>query len=152
MKRSRGEKKNFVDVNHARYDDQKAVLEKINRDGLCPFCTENLFRYHHEEILKEGKFWILTYNQWPRENTKVHLLAIYKSHVEALSQMDPESGHELLEYLSWAEKKFNVLGGAFAIRFGETTYSGATVKHIHAQFMVPDKDKPNNEPVRFKIG
>jgi hypothetical protein len=39
-----------------------------------------------------------------------------------------------------------------AMRFGETKYSAGTVKHLHAQFIVPDVDQPDFEPVRIKIG
>ncbi len=150
MKKSKS--KEFVDLRFARFDDQRAVMEQIIKDGGCPFCPENLSKYHKQEILKVGKYWILTYNQWPRENTKHHLLAIYKPHAEKLSDISAEAGKEFFELMVWAEVKFKVKGGAFAVRFGDSTYSAATVKHIHAQFMVPDIGKKGYEPVRFKIG
>jgi dihydrofolate reductase len=142
----------FVDLKHARFDDQRQVMEQIIKDGLCPFCMENLFKYHKKKVLKNGKYWLLTYIQWPRDNTRVHLLAIYKPHAEKLSEIKPIAGKELLEFLAWAEKKFKVKGGAFAIRFGDSDYSAASVKHIHAQFIVPDVEKEGFEPVRFKVG
>jgi diadenosine tetraphosphate (Ap4A) HIT family hydrolase len=142
----------FVDMGHARFDDQKAVMEQILRDGKCPFCMENLFQYHKMPVLKDGKFWVLTYIQWPRENTRVHLLLIYKQHAVKLSEIDREAAQEFFEFVTWAEQEFGVRGGLFFMRFGETEYSGGSVYHLHAQYVVPDKENPQHDPVRFKTG
>lgn len=144
----------FVDLDNAREDEQKKVMKQIIAAGHCPFCLENLKKYHQQPILKDGKFWILTVNQWPYRHTKLHLLAIYKTHVENLAGLDPEAGKELFEILQWAEKKYQVPGGGFVIRFGDTNYSAGTVAHIHAQFLMPDITDPtyNEKPVRIKIG
>jgi len=145
-------KKVYVDLAHARTPDQLAVMSRITAEGVCPFCPENLAKYHHKEIIREGKFWVLTLTQWPKSNTRIHLLAIYKFHAETLSEMNPQAGVELFELLTWAEAFFKVIGGMFFLRFGESSYSGASVKHLHVQFVVPDMGKPDFEPVRFKVG
>jgi len=147
-------KKQFVDLDNARIDEQKKVMREIIDADHCPFCLSNLKKYHKQPIIKEGQFWLLTKNQWPYENTKIHLLAIYKTHAEKLADLDPAAGQELLELMQWAEKQFNVPGGAFAIRFGDTNYSAGTVAHIHAQFICPDIHHPSydQKPVKLKIG
>ena len=127
-------------------------MSKITQDKCCPFCPENLTLYHKKPILKKGTYWILTTNQWPYENSKVHLLAIYTTHAETLTEMNPEAGKELVELFQWAEREYSVPGGAFALRFGETIHSAGTVRHLHAQFIQPDRESPNYKPVRFKIG
>lgn len=142
----------FVDLDNAREDEQRAVMEQIINAGHCPFCRENLAKYHKKEILQEGRFWLLTENQWPYDFTKVHLLAIYKEHAENLSELNPKSGEELLRLMQWAEKQYQVPGGAWAMRFGSTEYSAGTVNHIHVQFISPDISDPDYECVRLKIG
>ncbi len=144
----------FVDLDNARVEEQRQVMRDIIAAGHCPFCRDNLDKYHKQPILKEGIFWFLTYNQWPYENTKLHLLAIYKNHAEKLSELDPAAGQELIQILQWAEKEFNVPGGAFAVRFGDTNYSAGTVAHIHAQYIWPDIHHPNykQKPVKIKVG
>ncbi len=142
----------FVDIENARVDEQKQVMKEIIDQGHCPFCLENLRLYHKKPILKEGKFWVLTPNQWPYDNTRVHLLAISTTHVETLGELNPEAGSELIELLSWAEKEYQAAGGGFAVRFGDTNYSAGTVKHLHAQFIIPDIEKKDFVPVRLKIG
>ncbi len=146
------QKNEHIDISNARLDEQKAVMQNIMDAGHCPFCKENLAKYHTEEILKEGTYWLLTYNRWPYEHTRVHLLLIYKEHVTDLAGLDPQSGEELLAFTQWAQQEFGVAGGGLAMRFGDTRYSAGTVAHIHAQFICPDLDDPTYEPVRIKIG
>lgn len=142
----------FVDMDNARLDEQRAEMEKIIAAGHCPFCAENLHLYHKAKNLKEGKYWLVTYNQWPYENTKMQLLAIYRMHAERLQDIDPAAGEELLRFFAEIEKEYQIPGGGLAMRFGDTNYSAGTVKHIHAQFIWPDIEKPDFQPVRFKIG
>jgi len=145
-------KKKFVDIDNAREDDQRQVMKDIIKADHCPFCEENLKKYHKQPILKTGKYWILTNNQWPYKDTKVHFLIIYKEHATKLSELDSNSGKELLDFVKWAEKEYKVLGGGWVMRFGDTSYSAGTVNHIHAQFIQPDINMPDFKPVRIKLG
>lgn len=144
----------FVDLDNTRLDEQRAVMRDILDADHCPFCQENLQKYHKQPVLKDGKYWLLTTNQWPYEHTKLHLLLIYKAHIEKLGEIDPEAGAELIELAQWAEKEYVMPGGGLAIRFGNTNYSAGTVAHLHAQLLQPDIDAPNydEKPVKIKIG
>lgn len=145
-------KQQFVDIDNARKDDQKKVMREIIDADHCPFCIENLKKYHKQPILKQGEYWVITQNQWPYDHTKVHLLAIYNKHVENLANLEPESGKELLELMQWAEQKYKVPGGGFSMRFGDTNYSAGTINHLHVQFIQPDLNSPDYKPVRIKLG
>jgi diadenosine tetraphosphate (Ap4A) HIT family hydrolase len=142
----------FVDLENARVEEQRQEMQRIIEAGHCPFCPENVHLYHKQPNLKDGRFWFVTKNQWPYENVKLQLLAIYKSHAENLQELDPDAGEELLRFFAEIEKEMGVPGGAFAMRFGDTTHSAGSVKHIHAQFIWPDIEKPGFKSVRFKIG
>ena len=145
-------KNQHVDLDNARQDDQRAVMQEIIAADHCPFCRENLEKYHKQPILREGTYWLVTHNQWPYKFTKLHLLFIYKSHVTHLPEIDPEAGRELIELAQWAQAEYDVPGGGLAMRFGDTDYSAGTVAHLHAQFLVADIDAEGYEPVRIKIG
>jgi diadenosine tetraphosphate (Ap4A) HIT family hydrolase len=135
------EQNRFINISSVRRDDQKKVMEKINEEGHCPFCRENLDKYHKNPIIKEGKFWLLTENQWPYEKVKHQLLAIYKTHVEHLKDLDPEAGQELFEMFAEETKKRNIPGGGVAMRFGSNPLLGgygSSVLHIHAHLVEPD--------------
>lgn len=150
-----GENK-FINMSSIRREDQKKVMEEIKKEGHCPFCKENLEKYHKNPILKEGKFWILTDNQWPYEKIKHQLLAIYKNHIEHIEEMDPEAGKELLEMFIEESKKRKMKGGGLAMRFGsdpEHGNYGSSVLHIHAHLIEPDLEKlDDTEAWRFKFG
>lgn len=138
-----------------RRDDQRRVMEEIKRAGHCPFCRENLSKYHKNPILKEGRFWLLTDNQWPYENIKHQVLAIYKTHIEHLEEMDPEAGKELIELFAEETKRRKITGGGVAIRFGSSKYGnyGSSVLHIHAHLIEPNLETlGETESWKFKFG
>ena len=147
-------KNTHIDLDNARVKEQKKVMTNILQADHCPFCSENLKKYHRKPIIKETKYWILTKNQWPYQHTQLHLLAIYKNHKTNLADLKPEAGQELIKLFQWVEKEYNVPGGGFVMRFGDTDYSAGTVAHIHAQFLVPDIHHPSylEKPVKVKIG
>ncbi len=142
----------FVDIDNTREKEQVEVMEQIIETGECPFCLENLKKYHRTPIIKETDHWIFTRNAWPYDNTREHFLVILKTHKESLSELSPEEGADYFALVGWAEKEFEIPGGGLAMRFGDTNYSAGTVKHLHAQLIVPDVGKPGFQPTRFKIG
>ncbi len=142
-------------MGNERLPEQRTIMEKIDKAGICPFCSEHFSKYHKQPILKKTKHWLLTKNQWPYENTRVHLLAIYRTHAEQLKDLTPIAGTELVSLLQWAEKKFKIAGGGFGMRFGDSAINGGTVRHIHVQFMAPRITNPkhrNYKPVKLKVG
>jgi diadenosine tetraphosphate (Ap4A) HIT family hydrolase len=145
-------KKGLISVDHARSDQQRKVMEQIRDVAECPFCAENLKKYHKKKILRIGKYWVLTENQWPYEHTKLHLLAIARTHVETLNDLPKAAFADLLELFQWAEKKYTLEYGTLAMRFGDVTRTGATVLHLHAHLIVADHDHPDFTSVRFKVG
>jgi diadenosine tetraphosphate (Ap4A) HIT family hydrolase len=144
-----------INMSSVRRDDQRKVMEEIKEQGHCPFCRENLDKYHKNPILKEGKFWLLTENQWPYEKVKHQLLAIYKTHIEHIKDLDKEAGSELIEMFAEEAKKRNISGGGLAMRFGESEHGnyGSSVLHIHAHLVEPDLEKlEESEAWKFKFG
>jgi diadenosine tetraphosphate (Ap4A) HIT family hydrolase len=144
--------KDFVNLDNARHDDQRDVMKGIAQDGVCPFDEEYLANYHKQPILRRGKYWTLTLNQWPYEHTRVHLLAIARLHVESLDALDAAAGEELFAHAQWAIKEYNIDFGGLAMRFGDVKQNGASVNHLHAHIIVPDAGRPADAKVRFKIG
>lgn len=145
----------FINTSTIRREDQRVVMEEIRKQGHCPFCRENIDKYHKNPILKEGKFWILTDNQWPYEKIKHQMLAIYKTHVEHLKDIDPEAGSELFQMFAEACKERNIEGGGLAMRFGSSVHGnyGSSVLHIHAHLVEPDLQAlGETEAWRFKFG
>jgi len=145
----------FINLGAVRRDDQRVVMEEIKDQGHCPFCRENLDKYHKSPILKEGEYWLLTENQWPYEKVKQQLLAIYKTHIEHVTEIAPEAGSELIAMFAEEAEKRKIEGGGVAIRFGSSPNGnyGSSVLHIHAHLIEPDLEKlGETEAWRFKFG
>ena len=82
-----------------------------------------------------------------------HEIAFAKNHAEKLSELPNGSGEALIDLMKWAEHEFCSKGGAFAMRFGDTKFSGATVRHLHAQFILPGVEHLNHgNNITFYIG
>ena len=148
-------KNRFINKETIRREDQRIVMGEIEKNGHCPFCRENLNKYHKNPILEEGKFWLLTDNQWPYEKVNQQMLAIYKTHIENIKDIDPEAGKELFEMFSKKAKERNIEGGGIAMRFGSSPNGnyGSSVLHIHAHLIEPDlKALDDTEAWRFKFG
>lgn len=139
-------KRNFVNLKNARKGEYGKVIEKISRTGQCPFCKEN-FKYHKKPVYKKKGSWFLTDNSWPYKNTAQHLMILCEEHKENFSDLS-QKDLEAVKYLAnWAIKEFKIKGGALAIRFGDTNYTGATVSHLHFHLISPKKDRSVNFPI-----
>ena len=128
------------------------VLETIESIGECPFCPHN-FKYHKKPILNKHTGWFITENNWPYKNTEKHFLIISEKHKEHFSELTLTDFSAVRYLVNWATKKFNIKGGAIALRFGDTSSTGATVCHLHFHFIYPKQDKKNlSKTVLFPIG
>lgn len=141
-----------LDLDNARYHDQKVVMKKIIAAGELPFLQKNITRFHPHPIEREGKYWYITKNAWPYPHTKHHYLIIAQEYWTSLSQITPEAAQELFTHAQYLQKKCAAAGGAIALRFGDSNYSGATIDHLHWQFIVPDIHDKNYQKVRLSIG
>ncbi len=146
----------FINMVNTRSEEQQRVMKEIQQNGHCPFCTENLEKYHKNPILKEGKYWLITDNQWPYAKIKHQLLAIHKTHIEHINELEPEAAAELLTLFKEISIARNIIGGGVIIRFGsnpEKGNYGSTVLHIHAHMIEPDLDAlSETESFKVKIG
>ena len=142
----------FVNLSNARRDDQRDIMRDIDEQGVCPFCPEHLTKFHKQPILRQGDHWLVTSNQWPYPYTSIHLLAISTYHAEKMADLQDGSFAELQQHALWAEATYRIAAGGLAMRFGDIGGNAATVRHLHAHFIVPSPDRQPDEKVRFRIG
>ena len=128
------------------------VIDSIEKSGLCPFCPEN-FIHHKKDIIKEGGDWFLTENSWPYKDTKHHFIIICRKHKENFSDLSIEDFDNVRGLVNFAIEKYDIKGGALALRFGNTDYTGATVCHLHFHIIYPELDQSlKSKTVNFPIG
>lgn len=154
---SKKTKKKFVDLRFAKAKGYRGgyrkVLEIIKKTGKCPFCKEN-FEYHKKTIFKTNKKWFIVESTWPYRNAKFHFLIIPEKHKENLNELNSSDFKSVCELANWALKKYKIKGGGLALRFGESSYTGATVFHLHFHLIVPEINKKTKRAkvVSFPIG
>ena len=143
---------NFDNAAHRSGGIYGNVISQIQKDGVCPFCPESLAKYHKNPILKEGKFWLLTDNFYPYEGTKYHELLIHKAHITSFAEISKEAWVEFNEFIKDFAQENKIPGGTFIMRFGDTRYTGASVAHLHANFVSPDGENKDRKPIIARIG
>jgi len=142
--------KKVVDLTFAKSKEYKNVLRMIKEKGKCPFCKEN-FKYHKNPIEKREKDWFITKSSWPYRDTKYHFLIIPERHKENFRELNQADFKAISKLVNWAIEKYKIKGGGLTMRFGETSFSGSTVCHLHFHLISPQKGR-KNKIVYFPIG
>lgn len=139
----------FVDPNNTNHRPDKGqykdVINKIAKDGVCPFCIEHLSKYHPNPI-EEREYWVITDNAYPYTPKKHHKLLISKVHIEHFNQLTEPMLDELEAIVQELNDKLGIEGGTFVMRYGNTKYTGASVTHLHSHLYQSDPDGPNYDP------
>jgi ATP adenylyltransferase len=143
----------FVNIKNARKGEYKQVIEEIALTGKCPFCKEN-FKYHKKPIIKRKNDWLLTKVSWPYKNTNCHLIILGEKHRENILQLKNKDIEDVFFLAKFAIKKYKIKGGALAVRFGNTEYTGASVSHLHFHLISPEINKKTkkSKTVNFPVG
>lgn len=129
-----------------------SVIADIQKDGVCPFCPDQLKKYHKNPIIEETSHWLVTNNMYPYKNTKHHVLLIHKEHIQSIQELSAEAWQELQQILLNTNNRLKIPGGTMFMRFGDTRFTGASVAHLHAQLVSSDPDNPEYAPVLTRIG
>lgn len=142
----------LVNLENARFSEQRAIMEELSKAGLCPFCPEQIQKIETEPVLKSGALWQVRKNRWPYQGAKTHLLLILNRHAEKLTELSGKEWLELLNLTQWIEKTYEIKGGALGLRFGDAKLNGATIAHLHLHFIAADPGAPDYQKVRFAMG
>ena len=149
--REKKSKKILIDPRYAKGSKYTKVIKEIQNEGVCPFCPAS-FKWHTKPILKTEGNWFITENFNPYKNTQHHFLIIGKKHKELLSELTMLDLQAVWSLACWAIKKFQIEGGGIILRFGDTLYTGATIKHLHLHLIKPSIKAGKVKPVFFPIG
>lgn len=144
--------KKLVILGAARNENQKKLMEQIEKDGVCPFCPKYFAKYHPKPILRETKSWFVTENMNPYEGTHLHLLLVPKKHVTFPHELSQAAKLDLFQAIEWCTKEFKLPTGSILLRFGNPELNGSSVKHIHAHIIVGNTKSNGGEKIKVKVG
>ncbi|MCK9345192.1 MAG: hypothetical protein M0P64_03700 [Candidatus Pacebacteria bacterium] len=147
--------KPLVNISHAR--EKKDVYEKIIKDEACPFCVDfskkrESFVYHNKPALVQGKHWVVTENFNPYKGAKHHLMFVHRRHIVSFTELTPAALKEFLDITKKLEKDLSLPAGVFLFRFGDTDYTGGSVSHLHAHYVLGTKKRKDSEPLLLYAG
>jgi len=123
------------------------VISQIAQDGVCPFCSEHLAKYHKRPILQK-KYWILTDNMYPYKPSLRHKLIIHKEHITHINELSQEAWVELQNIVKEETLSENITGGTLIMRFGDTHFTGASVSHLHAHIVQSNPEDSSYDQVK----
>ncbi len=141
----------FVDNANARTKEYADQLDEIAAAGVCPFCPEN-FRWHPNPIITTIGDWFVTAIREHYPGAQEHFLIICRLHKERLNELTSVDMDAVLELAKLVAG--DVGGGGLTLRFGESKFTGATVRHLHFHVIIPaiDPETGRATPVYFPIG
>ena len=127
-----------TDPRNARNAVYKEILQNINESGACPFCPGG-YTWENQEILKESGDWTISLvdPRYVLPNSKHHFLLFPRRHLTDSLELTAADWAAIQELTAWARKEYEMPAAILTMRSGDTAVTGATVKHLHAQFFVP---------------
>ncbi len=137
-------------LNHARNALQMQRMKEAQEKGICCFCREFFEEYHTAPISYENEHWLVTRNDFPYEGATEHFLLVAKRHVFTPQALSPLEWKCLQDALNTVSRL--VPGGAFLMRFGETSYTGGTMAHLHAHVIVGSSGEKGDEHLTAIVG
>ena len=124
---------------YARTLEQSANMRETVEKGICPFCKLDS---KLNKLIREGVHWNMWHNPFPYPRHRNHIVIASKRHLTALDELVGEIWNELIALIRWAEKEYNLPGGAIVMRFGDPKYNAGTLRHFHVHIQVPDGSGP----------
>jgi len=132
--------------------EQVAQMEDLEKRGVCVFCEKHFKAEHREPIEIETEHWLVTKNDYPYPNTKLHLLIVPKEHVSVFADLSKEAQNEYGVVLCQIEQHFNQTSYSQFMRAGDFRYTGASIFHLHAHVIAADHENKKFEKIRVKLG
>ena len=134
----------YIDPRNVRSQKQLDIMlerEANNEDPFDPLIID-------QDILFTTDYWYVSQNRFPYEDIEYQILIISKYPIYTIDEMSSEMWQDLRNIMNALRKEYEIPGGALCYRFGDTLYSGASLKRLHAHLIVPKKDKKT----KFTVG
>ncbi len=112
---------------------------------------DEFLKRHPHPILFENEHWFTTHNAVPYEGAGLHLLFIHKEFITSIEEISPAALQDLWALIEESKEEFEFESGAFMMRFGDTSQTGATVTHLHAHIIVAKKEEGKRKVIFPRI-
>ncbi len=134
----------FIDPKNVRHKSQLDIMLQMEANGKDPLDPEII----DQEILFQTDFWYVSSNRFPYAEIENHFLIASRNPIYKVEDMSKEMWIDLKNVWVKLISEYNIPGGALCYRFGETTYSGASLTRLHSHLIMPKKGYKS----KFTIG
>lgn len=135
-----------IRLDNTRDPKQRRIMEEQQKLGICHLCRKDFETRHKAPIIHEEEFWFVTANNFPYEGSVHQYLIVPKRHIFKLSHFNVGESLEFPMVVKWLENHLGTDGYSLFVRCGDMAYTGATLSHLHYQFIVgapKTSDDPN---------
>lgn len=139
------------DISNARSSQQVADMKALEAVNVCLFCPEGL-NLKDKRVLHKGDYWYVTPNDFPYTGTTIHVMIVPHRHLTRIEDLYTEEFTELKEMIAWVNKEFGIKGAGLFCRYGDTTYTGATIHHFHIHVAQGNQKTPGAKAITALIG
>ena len=132
---------NYVNINNVRSEEMKKKWQRIIDDNVDPFDPQHVEKYIDGKILMRFTYWYVFKNDHPYPGIDHQFVIVSNEFKTSFTEITKD---EMFEFYLTAEiltKEYGIIGGALIMRFGDTTFSGGSVMHLHGQLLVPEEGK-----------
>jgi diadenosine tetraphosphate (Ap4A) HIT family hydrolase len=149
------DKPKIVDPRNARNPEYQQQLLEIEKSGKCPFCPGGqTFIDESDMFITDNEQWLVKQSKAPYANSAVHLVCILRTHKIRLGEMTEAEWTSLMPLIEQALLKLNINndGGSLFVREGATELTGATVCHLHFNYVIPESSENDTKIVTVRFG
>ena len=148
----------YQELSNARGEKQIEIMKELETTGECFLCPDTISRISKKYegvatpiIYEDGDIFVKK-NDFPYEGTKLHLLVVPKRHLTRIEEFTQEEFAKLKEVFAWINATYEVKGASLFMRYGEMTYTGASLSHLHFHVLHGEPSSKKSEAIRVKLG
>ena len=138
-------------LGNARGDEQREYMRRLEADGVCLFCPEQLAADPDQVVVHRTAHWTVTPNRFPYAGTTLHLMLVPDEHVVDMIDLSPAAREDFWSALAWIRERYELTYYGLAARNGDPRFTGGTIRHLHIHVVVGDVEDPDFEPIRVRM-
>jgi dihydrofolate reductase/diadenosine tetraphosphate (Ap4A) HIT family hydrolase len=139
----------LYDLDAARSPQQRDRMARLERAGVCIFCSPDTAEHGEQPVEWRGEHWFVTRNRYPYAGTTGHYLIVANRHVTAFDELPDEAGAELWQIKRRLKDRLAPAATATVERSGDMRLNGGSIAHLHTHFVALSA-RPE-ETVRFRV-
>ena len=139
-------------IENARVPLQIERMRIAQEQGICCFCREHFENYHTAPVEIENNSFLVAKNDFPYDGATSHWLIVSKRHVTTPLELSIGEWGDFQAVLLKLSEIDPHPGAGLVMRYGEPSFTGATIAHLHAHVIYGVSGTPQDEKISVFLG